>query len=474
MIRRERELRWKLAFFMNRCIAKIRARIRRGRIWGATTIQRVWRGGCGRAAFADELQRYRARRLKAATMAQTVARRARAARARAHPRAGAHEHALIALRLAAERKLVKRAAALAELRTALKLEAPSSSGPALKFWAARLRADDDDDAATEDVEEKKAEGAFAAGAHDGTVMKSENLEEALAAAGLSQNESARAAAFGELGGKEEITFPDFAHWLATSGKRRKPRLSFLKRLFAKKPKIDLAAAIQRRAAGEARRDAARRAARRAVNGLREDLGHPRFACGACHATFALQRDFVKHFDRFGNCSASHAHARPHTAEEKKTRKRAFPFHMKSIVVSAKEHRARANCLRELSRLEDEERFGGRGRRSRRGVYRRPARHALDEDAAAKKELGFVIRGLRAVIKKRLKAEAELRDIVDALDAKGLLDSRCVRGLFRAMRAGDVEPGSLKWRDAEPEREMAAAAARAVLALGRRCPVLIPW
>ena len=84
-----------------------------------------------------------------------------------------------------------------------------------------------------------------------------------------------------------------------------------------------------------------------------------------------------------------------------------------------------------------------------------ARHALDEDAVAKKELGFVIRGLRAVIKKRLKAEAELRDIVDALDAKGLLDSRCVRGLFRAMRAGDVEPGSLKWRDAD---EMAAAAA----------------
>ena len=35
------------------------------------------------------------------------------------------------------------------LGTALKLEAPSSSGPALKFWAARLRADDDDDAATE-------------------------------------------------------------------------------------------------------------------------------------------------------------------------------------------------------------------------------------------------------------------------------------------------------------------------------------
>ena len=95
-----------------------------------------------------------------------------------------------------------------------------------------------------------------------------------------------------------------------------------------------------------------------------------------------------------------------------------------------------------------------------------ARHALDEDAAAKKELGFVIRGLRAVIKKRLKAEAELRDIVDALDAKGLLDSRCVRGLFRAMRAGDVEPGSLKWRDAD---EMAAAAARAVLALKDALP-----
>ena len=89
-------------------------------------------------------------------------------------------------------------------------------------------------------------------------MKSENLQEALAAAGLSQNESDVAAAFGELGGKDEITFPDFAHWLSTNGKRRKPRLSFLKRLFAKKPKIDLAAAIRRRAAGEARRDAARR------------------------------------------------------------------------------------------------------------------------------------------------------------------------------------------------------------------------
>ena len=104
LIRRERELRWKLAFFMKRCIAKIRARIRRGRIWGATTIQRVWRGGCGRAAFADELQRYRARRLKAATMAQTVARRARA-RARARIR----ERELVraeAERLAAERKLV--------------------------------------------------------------------------------------------------------------------------------------------------------------------------------------------------------------------------------------------------------------------------------------------------------------------------------------------------------------------------------
>ena len=133
-------------------------------------------------------------------MAQTVARRARA-RARARIR----ERELVkaeALRLAAERKLVKRAAALAELRTALKLEAPSSSGPALKFWAARLRADDDDDAATEDVDEKKAREAFAAGAHDGTVMKSENLEEALAAAGLSQNESDVAAAFGELGGKD--------------------------------------------------------------------------------------------------------------------------------------------------------------------------------------------------------------------------------------------------------------------------------
>ena len=199
-----------------------------------------------------------------------------------------------------------------------------------------------------------------------------------------------------------------------------------------------------------------------MNGLREDLGHPRFACGACHATFALQRDFVKHFDRFGNCSASHAHARPHTAEEKKTRKRAFPFHMKSIVVSAKEHRARANCLRELSRLEDEERVVDAAGRDAYAA----ARHALDEDAAAKKELGFVIRGLRAVIKKRLKAEAELRDIVDALDAKGLLDSRCVRGLFRAMRAGDVEPGSLKWRDAD---EMAAAAARAVLALKDALP-----
>ena len=42
----------------------------------------------------------------------------------------------------------------------------------------------------------------------------------------------------------------------------------------------------------------------------------------------------------------------------------------------------------------------------------------------------------------------------------------LRGLFRAMRAGDVEPGSLKWRDAD---EMAAAAARAVLALKDALP-----
>ena len=38
------------------------------------------------------------------------------------------------------------------------------------------------DAATEEADEKKAREAFAAGAHDGTVMKSENLQEALAAA----------------------------------------------------------------------------------------------------------------------------------------------------------------------------------------------------------------------------------------------------------------------------------------------------
>ena len=143
-----------------------------------------------------------------------------------------------------------------------------------------MRADDDDDAATEDVDEKKAAEAFAAGAHDGTVMKSENLEEALAAAGLSQNESDVAAAFGELGGKEEITFPDFAHWPLgiSSGKRRKP-VCVLKRLVAKKPKIDLAAAIQRRAAGEA----SRRGGGRGATGpwrVCATTGRARNACGA--------------------------------------------------------------------------------------------------------------------------------------------------------------------------------------------------
>ena len=440
LILRERELRWKLAFFLQRCIAKARARVRRGRIWGATSIERVWRGIWGRIAFAEALARFRLKRLRAATLAQTVARRGRA-RARAKIRARALRRAE-ALRLAEEGVLVKRAAALAELRTALKLETPSARGPALRFWSVAVQADDARVGVEKEVQLARA--AFAAGTADENVLRAGGLPDALAAAGLSTRESDVAAAFAELGGREDITFTEFEAWLRQGGLRRRPRVGLLARLFAKKPRVDAAAALLRRADGEARKDAARRAARRAVHGVRRELGHPRFACGACHATFALQRDFTQHFGQGGACP--------------QTTKRAAPFHLASIVVNQQEHRARTNCLKELARLEDEDRCVTEAGRD---AYNE-ARHALDADA---KELTHVAKGLRARFKKRMKVEAELRDVASALDCKGLLDARCVRGLFRALQAGDVEPGSQAWRNADVVSNTAAEAVLALKALG---------